>query len=90
VFGVGVGQSFDNPAEAAIVVLVERGKTLAYMPDVVDGMRVRYQFTDRFHTSHLEGFPQIKGLLGCGVGKSATPAPLSKTWKMPAQRVLLP
>ena len=100
VFGVGVGQSFDNPSEAAIVVLVERGKTPAFMPDVVDGMRVRYEFSDRFHTSHLQGFPSLKGPAGCGVGRSAmagsssagcpTAGSSTKGWKMPAQQVQLP
>lgn len=89
VFGVGVGQSFDNPDEAAIVVLVERGKKPAWMPDVVDGIRVRYQFAERFHTSHLEGFPGRKPS-GCHVSKSVVAAPLGKAWEMPAQRVTLP
>lgn len=90
VFGVGVGQSFDNPSEAAIVVLVQHGKTLDWMPDVVDGLRVRYQFTNRFHTSHREGFPQMKGPSGCGVGRSVMPASLPTTWQMPAQKLSLP
>lgn len=89
VFAVGVGQSYDNANEAAIVVMVERGKTPAWGPDVVDGLRVRYEFADRFHTSHLKGFPARKALSGCGSG-NATKTPLTTSWQMPTERLALP
>lgn len=90
VFAVGVGQSYDNASEAAIVVMVQRGKTAAWMPDVIDGVRVRYQFADRFHTSHLEGFPQPKHLAGCHESKTAGATPQMTNWKMPAAQLRLP
>lgn len=89
VFAVGVGQSYDNANEAAIVVMVERGKTPAWMPDVVDGLRVRYEFADRFHTSHLKGFPSRKALSRCSAGKVAA-TPLKTGWQMPEPRLALP
>jgi hypothetical protein len=90
VFAVGVGESYDNASEAAIIVMVERGKTPASMPDVVDGLRVRYQFADRFHTSHLKDFPKPKSLSGCNATKSATTPPLATGWQMPVSRLRLP
>ena len=90
VFAVGVGESYDNPSEAAVIVMVERGKTPASMPDVVDGLRVRYQFADRFHTSHLKDFPKPTSLSGCKAMKSAATGPIVTGWQMPAPRLRLP
>ncbi len=41
-FGVGVTQSYDNPAEAALVVYVDLAKTPRAEPATIDGLRVRY------------------------------------------------
>lgn len=87
VFAAGVGQSYDNPAEAAIVIIAERGKVPAWMPDVVDGLRVRYEFSERFHTSHLEGFPKLKHL---AAGCHAPLTHLADGWKMQQARLSLP
>jgi len=40
-FGVGVTQSYDNPAEAALLVLVDLTKTPESMPDQAGGLRLR-------------------------------------------------
>ena len=50
-FGVGVTQSYDNPAEAALLVLVDLTKTPHSMPDVVGGLRVRYVRINRLHVT---------------------------------------
>ncbi len=50
-FGVGVTQSYDNPAEAALLVLVDMRKTPQTMPDVVGGLRVRYLRINRLHVT---------------------------------------
>jgi hypothetical protein len=50
-FGVGVGQSLDNPREAALVVYVDRRNIPAQLPSVIDGLRVRYVIMDRLHVT---------------------------------------
>ncbi len=56
IFGVGVTQSRDNPAEAALLVLVDIGRTPRSMPATVDGLRVQYLRLHRFHTTRARGF----------------------------------
>jgi hypothetical protein len=50
-FGVGIGQSLDNPREAALVVYVDRRNIPAQLPAVIDGLRVRYVIMDRLHVT---------------------------------------
>jgi hypothetical protein len=50
-FGVGVGQSLDNPKEAALVIYVDRKKVPAQLPAIVDGLRTRYVLMDRLHVT---------------------------------------
>jgi hypothetical protein len=50
-FGVGVGQSLDNPKEAALVVYVDRKLIPAQLPSTVDGLRARYVVMDRLHVT---------------------------------------
>ncbi len=56
-FGVGVGQSYDNPKEAALVIYVDRGQVPSTLPATIDGLRTRYIIMDRFHVtrSYLTG-----------------------------------
>ncbi len=42
-FGVGVSQSQDNPAEAALMVFVDRTRAPRSQPATVGGLRVRYR-----------------------------------------------
>ncbi len=50
-FGVGVGQSLDNPKEAALVIYVDRKKAPAQLPAIIDGLRTRYVLMDRLHVT---------------------------------------
>lgn len=50
-FGIGVGQSLDNPREAALVIYVDRRNVPAQLPSVLDGLRVRYIVMDRLHVT---------------------------------------
>jgi hypothetical protein len=50
-FGVGVGQSYDNPNEAALVILVDKNKVPATLPAIVNGLRTRYVIMERLHVS---------------------------------------
>jgi hypothetical protein len=50
-FGVGVGQSLDNPREAALVIYVDRNRLPANLPATVNGVRTRYVVMDRLHVT---------------------------------------
>jgi hypothetical protein len=50
-FGVGVGQSLDNPKEAALVIFVDRSHVPATLPATIDGLRTRYVIMDRLHVT---------------------------------------
>ena len=56
-FGVGVGQSLDNPREASLVIYVDRKQVPAALPPVINGLRTRYVIMDRLHVtrSYLKG-----------------------------------
>jgi hypothetical protein len=56
-FGVGVTQSYDNPAEAALLVLVDLTKTPRSMPDVAGGLRIRYMRINRLHVTRSKLAP---------------------------------
>jgi hypothetical protein len=56
-FGVGVTQSYDNPAEAALLVLVDLRKNPASMPDLVGGLRLRYMRVNRLHVTRSKLAP---------------------------------
>lgn len=50
-FGVGVGQSLDNPREAALVVYVDRKHVPAQLPQAIGGLRTQYVVMDRLHVT---------------------------------------
>ena len=56
-FGIGVGQSFDNPREAALVIYVDRTQVPAVLPATINGLRTRYVIMNRLHVtrSYLGG-----------------------------------
>jgi hypothetical protein len=56
-FGIGVGQSFDNPREAALVVYVDRTQIPSALPATINGLRTRYVIMNRLHVtrSYLNG-----------------------------------
>ncbi len=50
-FGVGVGQSYDNPKEAALVIFVDRRQVPAALAPTINGLRARYVIMDRLHVT---------------------------------------
>ncbi|HVN93041.1 MAG TPA: hypothetical protein VMT38_05070 [Terracidiphilus sp.] len=56
-FGVGVGQSLDNPKEASLVIFVDRTQVPASLPPTINGLRTRYVIMNRLHVtrSYLGG-----------------------------------
>ena len=58
-FAIGVGQSLDNPREAALVIYVDREHIPAQLPATMNGSRTRYIFMDRLHVtrSYAAAFP---------------------------------
>jgi hypothetical protein len=58
-FGVGVGQSLDNPREAALVVYVDRKQVPAQLAATVDGLRTRYIVMDRMHVTRSYAAPVV-------------------------------
>jgi hypothetical protein len=58
-FGVGVGQSLDNPREAALVIYVDRKRVPAELPQTVGGLRTRYVVMDRLHVTRSFAAPFV-------------------------------
>jgi hypothetical protein len=56
-FGIGVGQSLDNPREAALVIYVDRKRIPVQLPSTVSGLRVRYVVMDRLHVTRSYSAP---------------------------------
>ena len=56
-FGVGVGQSLDNPRDAALVIYVDRKILPAQLPPTMDGLRTRYIVMDRLHVTRSYAAP---------------------------------
>ncbi|HZB89784.1 MAG TPA: hypothetical protein VE291_14085 [Terracidiphilus sp.] len=50
-FGVGVGQSLDNPREAALVIYVDRKRAPSALPPTIGGLRTRAIVMDRLHVT---------------------------------------
>jgi hypothetical protein len=50
-FGVGIGQSTDNPREASLVIYVDRQRVPDQLPETVGGLRTRYVIMDRMHVT---------------------------------------
>jgi hypothetical protein len=71
IFGVGVTQSLDNPAEAALLVLVDMDRDPQSMPETIDGLRVQYMRMHRFHTT-LSKYQLAKPVSACEL-KGLTP-----------------
>ena len=51
IFGVGVGQSLDNPREAALVLYVDKNRMPSQLPQAIDGLRTRFVIMDRMHVT---------------------------------------
>jgi hypothetical protein len=61
VFGVGVGQSLDNPADAAVILYLDRRKFSGRLPESLNGQRVRAVVMDRVHVTRSHGTPAPSG-----------------------------
>ncbi|WP_157439969.1 chymotrypsin family serine protease [Terracidiphilus gabretensis] len=74
IFGVGVGQSLDNPREAAVVIYADRSRLPKDLPETMDGVRTRYIVMDRLHVtrSYMTAGPAHK----CMAKPSEAVAPL--------------
>jgi hypothetical protein len=56
-FGIGIGQSLDNPREPALVIYVDRKRIPAQLPLTLSGLRVRYVVMDRLHVTRSYSAP---------------------------------
>jgi hypothetical protein len=72
IFGVGVGQSLDNPADAALILYVDRRTAAGNLPETIEGQRVRAVFMDRFHVTRSHGTP-ARRVGGCFSAGAAEP-----------------
>ena len=63
-FAVGVGQSLDNPKEAALVIYVDRKQLPSQLPAAVNGLRTRYVIMDRLHVTRSYAAP-VQSKLHC-------------------------
>jgi hypothetical protein len=84
-FGIGVGQSLDNPREAALVIYVDRNRLPAQLPATVDGLRTRYIVMDRLHVtrSYAASSPSSRH---CAAHTPSRPSPQFDTltpWQLP-------
>jgi hypothetical protein len=82
-FAIGVGQSFDNPREPALVIYVDRERIPTQLPTTMNGIRTRYIFMDRLHVtrSYDAAFPTPRHCMPHAVSTSSadnlfTPRPL--------------
>jgi hypothetical protein len=71
-FGVGVGQSLDDPREGALVIYVDRHHAPAGLPAVIDGVRARYVAMDRLHVTRSHE-NTVRGTLHCVPHAGAEP-----------------
>ncbi|MGH9682430.1 MAG: hypothetical protein ACRD4S_02310 [Candidatus Acidiferrales bacterium] len=61
IVGIGVGRSADDPAKAALVVYVEKGKLETAIPVAIDGLRTKIIEGDRFRALRW-GKPETRGV----------------------------
>lgn len=54
-FGVGVGQSLDNPEDAALILFADRKTMTTNLPESIDNVRVRVIWMDRLHVTRSHG-----------------------------------
>jgi hypothetical protein len=56
-FGVGVGQSYDDPTQPALVIFVDRNQIPATLPATIGGLRTRYVVMNRLHVTRAYASP---------------------------------
>jgi hypothetical protein len=87
IFGVGVGQSLDNPSDAAVVLFVDRTKSTGKLPEWIEGQRVRPVLMDRLHVTRSHGSPEHRN--GCSSERtwgSGTEPDFSEALQLPDER----
>jgi hypothetical protein len=84
-FGVGVGQSLDNPREAALIVYVDRNHIPATLPQTIEGVRTRYIIMDRLHVtrSYATGVQSTRHCLAPEADDVVPLLPLSRQIDLP-------
>ncbi|MGC2164108.1 MAG: hypothetical protein WA634_19580 [Silvibacterium sp.] len=70
IFGVGVAQSLDNPADPALLVLVDPKIAPHSMPATIGGLRVRYMKLNRFHVTRSK-YAGLNAAPSCALKKMA-------------------
>ncbi len=84
IFGVGVGQSLDNPNDAALILFVDRAKSSGRLPTAIDGQRVRAIVMDRLHVTRAHGQPEHRnGCLSEGPSASSAEPEFGNTLGLP-------
>lgn len=73
-FGVGVGQSYDDPTQAALVIYVDRNHVPATLPPTIDGLRARYIIMSRLHVTRAYASP-IPMRSRCSLNGARLPKP---------------
>ncbi len=71
-FGVGIGQSLDNPREAALVIYVDRRNIPAQLPVSINGLRTRYIAINRLHVTRSYSIP-THAESHCGILRDTAP-----------------
>jgi hypothetical protein len=91
IFGVGVGQSLDSPADAAIILFVDRHKVAGKLPETIEGQRVRILLMDRLHVTRSHGQPARKSSGCLSIPKQATTEDSDNSqWNLPENHINLP
>jgi hypothetical protein len=88
-FGVGVGQSMDNPREAVLVIFVDRNRVPAQLPATINGMRTRYIIMDRLHITRTYATP-IQSRSRCAPHSAPSSADTDLIGKMGSRGLGLP
>jgi len=86
-FGVGVGQSFDNPREAALVIYVDRKKVPASLPVTIGGLRTRYIIMDRLHVTRSYMMGSVRSQSHCMSHSSANQPGSGGTFQLQPRRL---
>jgi hypothetical protein len=83
-FGVGVGQSYDNPREAVLVIYVDQRHVPALLPATISGLRTRYVIMDRLHVtrSYAKGLETRSRCMSHAVGGASLNDPFGIDTKL--------
>lgn len=86
IFGVGITQSYDDPSEAALLVLVDSTQAANNLPDILGGLRVRPLVIPRLHATRSR-FRSASRPTGCELRAPRISSPaLAPTLPLPASR----